>query len=44
MQGKKLATGWNAGGYWMIEFSAENLDDLKLSADMFSGGKGPKTF
>ena len=44
MQGKKLATGWYAGGYWMIEFSAENLKNLKLSADMFSTGKGPKDF
>lgn len=44
MQGKKLATGWSLGGYWMIEFSAENLNNLKLSADMFSSGKGPKDF
>ncbi len=44
MQGKKLATGWHFGGYWMIEFSAENLENLKFSADMFSSGKGPKDF
>lgn len=44
MRGEKLATGWHSGGYWMIEFSAENLKNLKLSADMFSSGKGPKDF
>ena len=44
MQGKKLAAGWGVGGYWMIEFSAENLSGLTLSADMFSSGKGPKCF
>lgn len=44
MQGKRLTTGWHLGGYWMIEFSAENLKNLKLSADMYSSGKGPKDF
>ena len=44
MQGKKLAAGWKVGGYWMIEFSAKNLKNLSFSADMFSSGKGPKTF
>lgn len=44
MQGKNLATGWNVGGYWMIKFSAKNLENITLSADMFSSGKGPKTF
>ena len=44
MQGKKLATGWNIGGYWMLKFSAENSENLTLSADMFSSGKGPKSF
>lgn len=44
MQGKKLAAGWGAGGYWMLNFSAEKLKNLKLSANMFSSGKGPKDF
>lgn len=44
MQGKKLTDGWNVGGYWMIEFSCENLSNLTLSADMFSSGKAPKSF
>lgn len=44
MQGKKLAAGWKTGGYWMIKFSAENLENLTFSADMFSSGKGPKDF
>lgn len=36
MQGKKLAAGWREGGYWLIEFSGENLSNLTFSADMFS--------
>ena len=44
MQGKKLTTGWNTGGYWLIEFSGENLTNMKFSADMFSSGKAPKFF
>ena len=44
MQGKKLATGWGLGGYWMLNFSAKRLKNLKLSADMFSSGKGPRDF
>lgn len=44
MQGKKLTTGWGLGGYWLIEFSGENLSDMTFSADMFSSGKAPKFF
>ena len=44
MQGKKLAAGWNVGGYWLIEFSGENLCNMTFSADMFSSGKAPKFF
>lgn len=44
MQGKKLAAGWNIGGYWLIEFSGENLSNMTFSADMFSSGKAPKAF
>ena len=44
MQGKKLAAGWREGGYWLIEFSGENLSNLTFSADMFSSGKAPKSF
>lgn len=44
MQGKKLANGWGVGGYWLIEFSAEGMSNIKLSADMFSSGKAPKNF
>ena len=44
MQGKKLTTGWKAGGYWLLEFSGENLSNMTFSADMFSSGKAPKYF
>lgn len=44
MQGKKLAAGWREGGYWLIEFSGENLSNMTFSADMFSSGKAPKFF
>lgn len=44
MQGKKLTSGWSEGGYWLIEFSAENFGNMTFSADMFSSGKAPKSF
>lgn len=44
MQGKNLAGGWGVGGYWLIEFSGENLSNMTFSADMFSSGKAPKSF
>lgn len=44
MQGKKLSTGWNVGGYWLIEFSGAGLGNMTFSADMFSTGKAPKYF
>ena len=44
MQGKKLATGWREGGYWLIRFSAEGMRNITFSADMFSSGKAPKFF
>lgn len=44
MQGKNLASGWSKGGYWLIEFSGENLSNMTFSADMFSTGKAPKFF
>ena len=44
MQGKKLAAGWNVRGYWLIEFSGENLSNMTFAADMFSSGKAPKSF
>lgn len=44
MQGKKLTTGWDVGGYWLIEFSGESLSNMTFSADMFSSGKAPKSF
>ncbi|MBP3360045.1 MAG: hypothetical protein J6N52_04265 [Clostridia bacterium] len=44
MQGKKLSTGWDKGGYWLIKFSSAGLDNLTFSADMYSSGKGPAEF
>ena len=44
MQGKNLTTGWAAGGYWLIEFSSTGMENLKLSANMYSSGKGPGYF
>lgn len=44
MQGKNLATGWGADGYWMIEFSSEGMSGIALSANMYSTGKAPRDF
>ena len=44
MQGKKLSSGWNVGGFWMIEFSGKDLSNITFSTDMFSTGKAPKSF
>lgn len=44
MQGKKLSTGWDEGGYWLVEFSSVGATGLSFSADMYSSGKGPAEF
>jgi hypothetical protein len=44
MQGKKLTSSWGEGGYWLIEFSSLNMQNMKFSAVMYSSGKGPGDF
>lgn len=44
MQGKKLTTGWSVNGYWLIEFSPGDAENISFSADMYSSGNGPGVF
>lgn len=44
MQGKNLVSGWQKGGYWMIEFSGTDKRNIRFSADMYSTKKGPRDF